>query len=345
MIAVDPTDRQQVGDVTLRRLTAQDFAAVVALDAAAVGRARTAYFERRLQLAVAQPALHVQFAALRDGKLAGFMMARHMQGHFGRAEPSLRLEAIGTALDGRGQRVGSTLLAKLEDEARRLKVSEIRTTASWRDHAIVQFLDHAGFALGDNLVLDCQVSEHRLGEREGDRVLAPDHLTGFSSNETDYSASRGNDYESLSRDRVDLRSLQAGDLEDIARIDRAITGRRREAYIRDLVDEAMADATVRVSLLARSDGIAAGFVMARTDFGDYGRAEPVAVLDTIGVDPAFSHRGIGHALLSQLFVNLDGLRVESVETVAARKDFKLLGFFYALGFKPSQRLSFVKRVA
>jgi hypothetical protein len=37
----------------------------------------------------------------------------------------------------------------------------------------------------------------------------------------------------------------------------------------------------RISLAARKDGIVAGFVMARADLGDFGRSEPVAVLDTI----------------------------------------------------------------
>jgi ribosomal protein S18 acetylase RimI-like enzyme len=97
-------------------------------------------------------------------------------------------------------------------------------------------------------------------------------------------------------------------------------------------------------LVARVDGIAAGFVMARTDFGDSGRAEPVAVLDTIGVDPDYAHQGVGHALLSQLFANLEGLRVECVETHAARENFGLLGFLYDVGFEHSQRLSFVKQV-
>jgi ribosomal protein S18 acetylase RimI-like enzyme len=106
----------------------------------------------------------------------------------------------------------------------------------------------------------------------------------------------------------------------------------------------MKDSAARVSLVARVDGVAAGFVMARTNFGDYGRTEPVAVLDTIGVDPDYSRRGIGHALLSQLFADLAELRVERVETVVASKDFRLLGFFYDAGFKPSQRLVFVKPV-
>jgi len=84
--------------------------------------------------------------------------------------------------------------------------------------------------------------------------------------------------------------------------------------------------------------------MARTDLGDYGRVEPVAVVDTIGVDPAYAHRGIGHALMSQLFANLGALRIERVETIVAPHDFGLLGFLYDVGFGPSQRLPFVRRL-
>ena len=66
--------------------------------------------------------------------------------------------------------------------------------------------------------------------------------------------------------------------------------------------------------------------MARADLGDFGRTEPVAVLDTIGVDPAYEHRGIGHALVSQLFANLEALQIDRVETVVAPTDLALLGF-------------------
>jgi predicted N-acetyltransferase YhbS len=342
---MDNNDQQKINGITIRRLTEQDFEVVVALDAATVGHPRTSYFQRRLKTALSQPALHIQFGAEREGKLVGFVMARQMQGQFGRAEPALRLEAIGSASDERGQGIGSELLSVLEDEARRLKVPEIRTTASWRDHAIMQFFDHAGFELGDELVVGCQVADQRFATHDDSKVLAPAHLTGFSSTETDYSTSKGNDFEELAHDKVDLRTLKAEDMYDIVRIDKKIIGRQREAYIYELVDEAMNDSAVRVSLVARVDGIAVGFIMARTDFGDYGRAEPVAVLDTIGVAPDYSRHGIGHALLSQLLVNLDGLRVERVETVTASKDFQMLKFFYGAGFKPSQRLSFIKRVS
>ena len=337
--------RQQPAGITLRRTAAQNLESVVALDAANAGRARQFYFERRLKAALAHTALHVQFSAEQDGKFVGFIMARQLLGEFGRAGPALRLEAMGVAQGEQGHGIGTALLARLEIEAKRMGVPAIRTTASWRDHAIMQFFDRAGFELSQNLVVDCAMHRHRLTAHEGDKVMAPAHLTGFSASEVDYSGGAANDFEALARNKIDVRSLKTDDLNDISRIDHGVTGRRREAYIRELVEEAMSDSAVRVSLVARVDGIAAGFVMARTDFGDFGRAEPVAVLDTIGVDPDYAHSGVGHALLSQLFVNLKGLRVERVETVVARENFGLLGFFYDVGFEPSQRLSFVKRVA
>lgn len=339
------TIAKQLTGIRCRRLTPQELETVVALDAANAGHARSFYFERRLKAALAQPALHLQFGAERNGKFAGFMMARHLLGQFGRVEAALRLEAINVAPGEQGHGIGTALLSKLEDEAKRLNVQVIRTTASWRDHGFLKFFDHAGFELGRNLVVDCPVLGHRLAMHEGDKILAPPHLTGFSATEVDYSVRPGNDFEALSRDRMDVRTLNAADMGDIVRIDMRVTGRGREPYIQELVDEAMTDSAVRVSLVARVDGIAAGFVMARTDFGDFGRAEPVAVLDTIGVDPDYGHRGVGHALLSQLFVNLEGLRVERVETIVERENFGLLGFLYAVGFGPSQRLGFVKRLA
>ncbi|MDH5352679.1 MAG: GNAT family N-acetyltransferase, partial [Betaproteobacteria bacterium] len=99
------------------------------------------------------------------------------------------------------------------------------------------------------------------------------------------------------------------------------------------------------SLAARKDGIMAGYVMARADLGDFGRTEPVAVIDTLGVAPEYAHHGVGHALLQQLFLNLNALRIERVETVVAVQALPLLGFFLDAGFAPAQRLAFVKRLS
>jgi GNAT superfamily N-acetyltransferase len=327
---------------SLRPLAARDLDAVVSIDGQLCGRTRRAYFERRLAAARRQPDLHLQFAAEEGGSLAGYILARRLLGEFGRTEPALRLEVIGVRPDERGHGIGMKLLGALAAAAGP-DARAIRTGASWRDHDMLRFFDHAGFALGGNQILDCPVHAGRLGVEHEAAIAAPAHAG--AAGEIDYGAAAANDFEALARDRCDVRVLARADLADLVRIDRRITGRERRGYIERLVDEAMEDSAVRVSLTARVDGIVAGFAMARTDFGDFGRAEPVAVLDTIGVDPDYAHHHVGSALLSQLLVNLEALRIERLETVVGRDDFALLGFLYRVGFGPSQRLGFVKPLA
>lgn len=162
--------------------------------------------------------------------------------------------------------------------------------------------------------------------------------------ERDFSDPHGDQIETLSRDRVPVRSLTSADLDAVVRIDRKVTGGDRTGYLRSKVDETLGDSAIRLSLIAEPDGLPAGFVMARVDFGEYGRAEPVAVIDTLSVNPAFAGQGIGRALLSQLMVNLAALHVDTVETHVARENFDLLGFLYRCGFIPAQRLVFMKTI-
>jgi predicted N-acetyltransferase YhbS len=230
----------------------------------------------------------------------------------------------------------------LEAEAKRLNIGELRTLASWREHGMLRFLDRAGFQLGRDHVIDCPVQAGRIARSGADKVLAPEHQ--HLSAEIDYSTSPANDFESLARDRIDVRSLAPDDVEGMARIDRTITARDRGAYFARQLSEVLQDSVIRVSLVAYHGGSVAGYVTAKVDFGDFGRTEPVAVIDTIGVDPGFGGSGVGSALVSQLCVNLDALHVERVETVIAREHLDLLGFFYKAGFAPSERLGFVKHL-
>lgn len=322
---------------TMRALARTDLDAVVAIDAAIGGRSRRAYFERRLAAALREPALHAQFAA-EDGRgVAGYILARVLEGEFGRSDPGLRLEVVGVRNDVRNGGIGRALLGALAQWAERHGISELRTQADWRDHGMLRWLDATGFLLAENLVVDCAVEAGTyIPSRDATALHEPPHGSG----EVDYGGQSGNHFEHLARDLAEVRSMQADDLADIVRIDRHITGRDRTAYIRNKHAEAMAESGIRVSLTARMDGGIVGYLMARADLGDFGRTEPVAVLDTIGVHPDFAHHGLGHALLSQLFANLGALRIERVETVVAPHELALLGFLCDVGFRPSQRLPF-----
>ena len=307
---------------------------MVAIDAASEGRTRRAYFERRLDAALREPKLHAQFAAVDDKGLVGYVLARVLEGEFGRSEPGLRLEVVGVRADAKGHGVGASLFDALCDYGRRHGMADIRTQCPWNDHRMVHWIDAMGFTLAPNHVVDCAVAGGEYRPARDDPGAAPD-----APHETDYGAAAANDFEHLARDMADVRGMEDRDFADIVRIDRRLTGRDRSDYMRHKLSEALHGSAIRVSLTARLDETIVGFVMARADLGDFGRTEPVAVIDTIGVDPGYAHRGVGHALLSQLFVNLGALRIEHVETVVAPRDFALLGFLYDVGFMPSQRLA------
>ena len=148
------------------------------------------------------------------------------------------------------------------------------------------------------------------------------------------------DFGLLARDRVAVRTMADGDLRALIAIDRKITGRDRSGYFEQKFAEAVHDTDVRVSLVAERDGRPVGFVMARVDLGEFGRMEPTAVMDTIGVDPDYRNQGVGRALLSQLLVNLATLRVECVRTEIDWHDREIAAFLDQCGFAPSQQLCF-----
>jgi GNAT superfamily N-acetyltransferase len=327
---------------TIRALTRDDVDAVVAIDAAIEGRPRRDYFGRRLTAALREPKLHAQLAACDERGLAGCILARVLEGEFGRSEPGLRLEVVGVRADVQGRGIGKRLFTGLAEWAQRHGIRDLRTQATWNDHRMLRWLDAMGFALAPDHVVDCAVHGGEYTPERDDPVSLPDGAG--PANEIDYGGRPDNDFERLARDNADVRAMTAGDLADIVRIDRVITGRDRVDYMKHKLNETMVDSAIRVSLTARLDGAIVGFMMARADLGDFGRTEPVAVIDTLGVDPGHEHHGIGHALLSQLFANLGALRIERVETVVAPRDLGLLGFLYSAGFAPSQRLAFLRRL-
>jgi predicted N-acetyltransferase YhbS len=135
-----------------------------------------------------------------------------------------------------------------------------------------------------------------------------------------------------------VRNLRPTDLEAVIALDAKNVGRRREEYFRVKLQQNLAETGVKVSLAAEVDGSFTGFLLARVYYGEFGRTEAVAVLDTIGVHPDFHGRGVGAALMNQLCINLAALGVSHLQTEVGWDDLPLLGFFHHRGFRPAQRL-------
>lgn len=331
------------GEATVRAMRPTDLEAVAALDARVGGRQRRAYFLRRLEAALGAPQQHLQLAAEVAGGLAGFLLYRIEGGEFGDVARSAALETIAVAPEHRRQGLGRALIERARAILGRKGIARETTKADWRNHALLGFLDGAGFELAPRQVVGLDLLRLPAAlDRDGEAVSLAAPGIPAEPPEADYGNPSGDGAERLARDRIPVRSMQADDFAALLRIDRRAVGQERKAYIRAKMEEALGRSGVRVSLVAEVDRTPVGFVMARVEFGAFGRTEPVAVIDTIGVDPDFRRAGIASALLSQLVVNLRGLNVEAIETEVAREQFDLLGFFYRRGFAPAQRLAFAR---
>lgn len=328
--------------VQIRALQPTDLDAVVAIDTTIEGRHRRDYIERRLHSAQRQPLLHAQFAATQGNQLVGYLLGRLVVGEFGRSAPALRIELVGLRPEHGRRGVGRALFDALLRWGGRHGASEIRTLSSWTRSGMLGWLAGMGFELAPNLVIESHVGESRLyADRDGPLSIDTGEGPGH---EVDFGRDEANDQERHARHGTDVRAMTAADLDAIVRIDRENTGRDRRDYLSARLAEAVQDRSIRASLAAHCDGTVVGYLMARADLGDFGRAEPVAVLDTLGVDRAYAHRGVGHALMAQLFANLGALRVEAVETAVPLADTAMLGFLLACGFRSSPRLAFRRAV-
>jgi len=146
--------------------------------------------------------------------------------------------------------------------------------------------------------------------------------------------------------RIRVRGLRPADFDAVVALDARNVGRRREEYYRIQLAENLAATGVRISLAAEwreggagDDGLFVGFLLARLFYGEFGRSEPAAVLETLAVHPDFQGRGVGGALLAQLRRNLVALGVGTLQTEVSWDDPRLMAFFQHQGFRPAARLA------
>ncbi|HLE37866.1 MAG TPA: GNAT family N-acetyltransferase [Candidatus Acidoferrales bacterium] len=142
----------------------------------------------------------------------------------------------------------------------------------------------------------------------------------------------------LETDAVLVRTMREEDLEAVVSIDAGATGRRRPRYFDLMIQRAVKQAGLQISLVAELGGQVVGFLIASLYYGEYGVTEPSASIEAIGVHPQYRGRHVGRALMRQLRLNLGALRITTLRTEVAWDDFELLAFFKKEGFAPAGRL-------
>ncbi len=142
----------------------------------------------------------------------------------------------------------------------------------------------------------------------------------------------------LETDAVLVRTMREDDLKAVVAIDAAATGRWRPRYFEIMLQRAVTQASLQISLVAELENQVVGFVIGSLYYGEYGVVEPSASIDAVTVDPRSRGKKVGKALMRQLRLNLAALRINTIRTEVSWDDFDLLAFFRSQGFCPSSRL-------
>ena len=315
-------------ELTIRTLRKDDLDRISEIENRIAGHPRKGFLEKRFSAAAENPENFIASGAMDHGNLAGYAFARIQAGEFGSREAVAVLDVIGVDAGVQRHGIGKALLREIETRLSERKVGNLKTQVNWSDHPMVMFFSSADFRLSSHQIIERDTSP--LEEKMDESLQGGHH--------------ESNDENDLSRDRVLIRSLEESDLAEVARIDHSLTGLDRTAYFSAKFKEMLTESGIRISLVAEDDGVLSGYIMASVDFGEFGKVDKAAVIDAIGVHSAYAGSGIGHALLSQLLLNLSTLQVEYVRTQVSPEDFDLKRFLYACGFHQSQRLVLTKPI-
>ena len=145
----------------------------------------------------------------------------------------------------------------------------------------------------------------------------------------------------MQESRIKIRLMKAEDFDAVVGIDGKVLQASRPQYYEMKFEKLFGSKDyVPASLVAeKEDGTVVGFVMGELYMGEYGIFQEKATLDTIGVDPAHQHRGIGERLINEFLDHLKKLGVQKVQTLVDWNDARLIHFFSANHFSPSKTIN------
>ena len=84
---------------------------------------------------------------------------------------------------------------------------------------------------------------------------------------------------------------------------------------------------------SKIEGKVVGFILADASGWEYGVPKNIGWIDTIGVDPSYQGRDVAKMLIGEMLNYMKKVGVDTVYTLVNWRDWGLLQFFDAMGFK------------
>ncbi len=135
-----------------------------------------------------------------------------------------------------------------------------------------------------------------------------------------------------------IRPLSADDLERVIEIDADLTGRVRRGFYEKRLAAGLAAPKDFVYVGWADKSGLQGFALARLLEGEFGDPMPVALLDTIGVNPERKGEGIGRRLMTGLDKILRRKGVSEIRSQVDWQSIELIRFLYEANFDLAPRM-------
>lgn len=149
----------------------------------------------------------------------------------------------------------------------------------------------------------------------------------------------------MTEDTISTRLMTENDLEAILKIDEKIVKTSRLEYYQLKFERLFSSKDyLPTSFVAEDNGVVVGFLMGELYMGQFGILQEVASMDTIGIDPAYQHRGIGKKLMDEFVDHLRQIGVNKINTLVDWNDAGLIHFFSANQFSPSRTINLERSI-
>ena len=141
-------------------------------------------------------------------------------------------------------------------------------------------------------------------------------------------------------EKLTIRILRRGDIDNIVEIDAQVLGQRRSDYYQRKGALSLdSEHQLVTSLVATYEDQIIGFIMGNLYRGEYGIPEATASLDTIGVGPDYQRNGVASELIKNYITNLKKAGVENIYILVDWNSWGMLRLFEKFGFVPARTVN------
>ncbi len=142
-----------------------------------------------------------------------------------------------------------------------------------------------------------------------------------------------------------VRNLEKRDLRSIIDMEERVTGVARPQYWEQRIEMSEAIRPHWASLVAEFDNRFVGFLFGRAGELEFGLPGTVAWVETIGVDPAYRHRGIARELIEQFISSAEDHGIKTIFTLVSSGQTEMQIFFNRQGFVQGRMLHYQKELS